>query len=337
MTSFSVIIVTWNGLHHLKRFLPSVCATDFADYEVILADNQSEDGTAEWVSENFPETRIVRMEKNYGYCGGNNRAAHHAKNDILVFLNNDAGVDSKWLHHAAIYFESNPSVTALQPKILSSDNPSMFEYAGAAGGYLDRFCYPYCRGRVFDVVEKDYGQYDTSHKIFWASGAALFVRRETFEKLGGFAESFEFHMEEIDLCWRIQKDGGSIGYCPASVVYHLGGGSLDSDNPRKVYYNFRNNLLMLVRNHRSRGFIITLSMRIILDKIAMFHFLLRGRPKHAFAVLRALFGFIKLMPEALRFRKNNASNQNLCVDLAPYSVVYQYFIKKRRLYSELPI
>jgi GT2 family glycosyltransferase len=335
MASFSVIIVTWNGKELLERFLPSVTATNYSDFEVIVADNCSNDGSMDWLEKNYPDIRIVRFQKNFGYCGGNNRAANYAKNDVLVFLNNDAGPDSEWLNHATRVFDENLNVAALQPKILSADAPAFFEYAGAAGGFLDKYGYPYCRGRIFDTVEQDLGQYNTPVQVFWASGAALFIRRDVFFKQGGFADSFEFHMEEIDLCWRIQSSGGIIWYCPDSIVYHLGGGSLNSENPRKLYYNFRNNLLMLVRNHPKKGLLSILMSRIMLDKIAMVHYLIRSKPQHSLAVFKALFGFLRLLPEAIRFRKLNNQNQNLTVGLSSYAVVYQYFIKNRKTYSEI--
>lgn len=205
MQSFSIIIVSWNGLHHLKRFLPSVCATDYPRYEVILSDNASTDGSKEWVTGHFPQVRIITHDRNYGYCEGNNRAVAHAKNDTLIFLNNDVEVTPNWLHPIAKILDRRKDVAAVQPKIRSWRQRDHFEYAGAAGGFIDSMGYPFCRGRIFDTVERDYGQYDSDIPIFWASGAALVIRSGVFKALGGFEESFRFHMEEIDLCWRVQR------------------------------------------------------------------------------------------------------------------------------------
>ncbi|MDZ7693908.1 MAG: glycosyltransferase family 2 protein [Balneolaceae bacterium] len=248
MHSFSIIIVSWNALQHLKIFLPSVAKTQYREMEIILADNASDDGSAEWVAAHYPEVKIVTFDQNYGYCGGNNRGARHAAGEILVFLNNDVEVEPDWIGHLDDCFREHPEAAAIQPKMRSYSNPAEFEYAGAAGGFIDKYGYPFCRGRVFDTVEKDTGQYDASSEIFWASGAALAIRKKQFEAIGGFDEDFKFHMEEIDLCWQLWNRGHSVRYCPQSVVYHLGGGSMPMGSPRKVYYNYRNNLKMLWKN-----------------------------------------------------------------------------------------
>ncbi|MDX1638444.1 MAG: glycosyltransferase family 2 protein, partial [Balneolaceae bacterium] len=201
MHSFSIIIVSWNALNHLKTFLPSVAETDYPDFEIILADNASTDGSAEWVEARYPGVKVVSLDNNYGYCGGNNRGANYAGGDILLFLNNDVKVAPDWLLELDKCITTHSEAAVFQPKIRSFSNPEEFEYAGAAGGFLDKYGYPFCRGRIFDTVEKDSGQYDLATDIFWASGAALAIRKERFEEVGGFDEDFEFHMEEIDLCW----------------------------------------------------------------------------------------------------------------------------------------
>ena len=218
MPSFSIIIVSWNALEHLKNYLPSVTATNYPQYEIILADNASTDGSKKWVQEQYPEIKIAELEKNYGYCGGNNRAVPYAENDILLFLNNDVRVEPDWLQGLAECFQKDKTIGAVQPKMLSDEEPEYFEYAGAAGGYLDRFGYPFCRGRIFDTVEKDQGQYDNETNILWASGAALAIRKDLFNVLGGFDEDFEFHMEEIDLCWQLWNAGHKVRFCPSSTV-----------------------------------------------------------------------------------------------------------------------
>jgi GT2 family glycosyltransferase len=336
MQGFSIIIVTWNGLHHLKRFLPSVVQTKYTDFEIIIADNASTDGSAEWINSRFPEVKVISYDINHGYCGGNNRAVTAATYDTLVFLNNDVQVPENWLEPVARLMAGNRLIDAVQPRIRAAEHPDSFEYAGAAGGFVDKFGYPFCRGRLFDTVEIDKNQYNTATPIFWASGAALFVKKSTFLSLGGFEESFEFHMEEIDLCWRLQLRGKQVWYCPESVIYHLGGGSLPNDSPRKTYYNFRNNLLMLVRNHPSKGFIRCLLIRLILDDVATARFLLNGKPSHAFAVIKAFFGFLRRLPEALLHRKREPINTPVLVDLCYYSILWQYFVKKKNYFSELP-
>lgn len=336
MVGFSIIIVTWNALHHLKRFLPSVAATDFPQFEIILADNASTDGSAEWVAENYPDVRVVTFDKNYGYCGGNNRAVPHATFNTLIFLNNDVEVSSDWLQPISKLLAGNPVIDAVQPKLRSLAEPEKFEYAGAAGGLLDKLGYPFCRGRIFDATERDDNQYSRATPIFWASGAALVIKKNIFQEMGGFEESFEFHMEEIDLCWRLQLRGRQVWYCPDSVVYHLGGGSLESDNPRKIYYNFRNNLLMLVRNHPSKGLLRVIFMRLFLDKVAAFRLLLQGKPTHTLAIFRAIMAFFKQLPAARVHRKQAGVNRHLQVPLCNFSIIWQYFVRKKKYYHELP-
>lgn len=341
MQSFSIIIVSWNALHHLKTFLPSVCHTDHSRYEVILADNASTDGSAAWVKDHFPKVRIVKLDKNYGYCGGNNRAAKHARYDNLIFLNNDVEVSQNWLHPVEVLLDKNPRIGAVQPKIRSWKNRDRFEYAGAAGGFIDKYGYPFCRGRVFDTVEVDEGQYDTDIPIFWASGAALVIRRNLFNDLGGFEESFEFHMEEIDLCWRLQLSGNEVWYCHASVVYHLGGGSLPADHPRKTYYNFRNNLIMLARNLPSRKLLQVIPFRLELDGLASMLFLLRGQFRNIQAVTNAHFAFYSRLSDIRKFRKNQKMLMRPPLPLKklqgtyPRSIIWNYFINKNTIYSHL--
>lgn len=219
MPQFSVIIVSWNAIDHLKTFLPSVASTDHPDFEIILADNASNDGSADWVRTNLSNVGICTFDKNYGYCGGNNRAVSYAKGEILVFLNNDVQVDPDWLTHLSRCFDRNETTAAVQPKMRSYTDPKYFEYAGAAGGFIDKYGFPFCRGRLFDTLEKDEGQYDDNADIFWASGAALAIRKDVFCELGGFDEDFEFHMEEVDLCWRLWSRGFKVQFCPKSVVY----------------------------------------------------------------------------------------------------------------------
>lgn len=340
MPDFSIIIVTWNALHHLKTFLPVVWEYSRDEAEIIIADNASTDGTAAWVSDAFPDIRIVSLNRNYGYCGGNNRAASHARTNTLIFLNNDAGVTSGWLGPLRDMLENDPVVAAIQPKIMSWKDPGFFEYAGAAGGVLDRHAYPFCRGRIFDTLEKDTGQYDSPCDISWASGAALVIRKERFLDMGGFDESFEFHMEEIDLCWRLWNEGYRVRYCPLSKVHHLGGGSLPTDSPRKLYYNYRNNLKMIFRNSASRKLFPRLVMRWMLDGIAFARSLAGLRFRECAAIMRAHLHFYVSLPELIRSRRELAARRSTPSDdnvLQPFSIIWHYFFRGRKTFGELPM
>jgi GT2 family glycosyltransferase len=286
--------------------------------------------------ENYPFCRIVKLDKNYGYCGGNNRAAKQAKGDILIFLNNDAEPKSDWLNGLDESFK-NPDVGIVQPKIKSAENPDYFEYAGAAGGFIDKMGYPFCRGRIFDYVEKDNGQYDTSSEIFWASGAAIAIRKNLFRSLGGFDEDFEFHMEEIDLCWRAHKLGFKVFYQPDSIVYHLGGGSLPMGNPRKVFYNYRNNLTMMTKNLDNNP-AFRIFGRLCLDGIAGVKSLISGKPNDTWAIIRAHFAFYSQLVGTLKKRRKLKEKLTRST---PMHLVYQksiiadYFLRGKNTFSDL--
>lgn len=260
-------------------------------FEIVVADNASTDGTGAWLAEHFPSIKHARFEDNFGYCGGNNRGAKHAEGEFLIFLNNDVSVEPGWLAALDACLSKHPERDILQPKLRDWNQPEMFEYAGAAGGFIDIMGYAFCRGRLFDTLELDVGQYDTDRPIFWASGAALLIRASAFESLGGFEERFEFHMEEIDLCWRAWNAGFQVWTCGRSRVFHLGGGSLARTNVRKVFYNFRNNLFLLARNLPLSSFLWRLLPRLCLDGLAGLKFLLEGKPGFTWAIVRAHFSF----------------------------------------------
>ena len=336
---FSIIIVTWNAIHHLKNFLPSVTVTDYPDFEIIIADNASDDGTKDWIEKSFPQVHYVLLDKNYGYCGGNNRAVADASGEILLFLNNDVEVTPNWLYPLNQLFQSNPNVAAVQPKMLSYRNRDEFEYAGAAGGFIDKYGYPFCRGRLFDTVEKDEQQYEIAGPIFWASGASIAVRRSLFNQSGGFDEDFEFHMEEIDLCWRLQNMGYSVHYVPESTVYHLGGGSLKMGSPRKITYNFRNNLIMLWKNESTRNLLTRFPIRLLLDVLAGLKFLASLHFSEFIAVVKAYIQFVGIFPLIHKKRKQTAYYRKppkLLPGKISVSIVWQYYILSRRRFSELP-
>jgi len=340
LIKFSIIIVTWNALDHLKTYLPSVAQTRYPHFEIIIADNHSQDGSVEWVRKQFPEIQIEKLNKNYGYCGGNNRGAKAAGGEVLIFLNNDVRVDADWLNPLSTVFEQHKDVAVVQPKIRSDREPHKFEYAGAAGGYLDRYGYPYCRGRLFNEIETDQGQYDNDVEISWASGAAMAVRRDHFRHLDGFDEDFEFHMEEIDFCWRTWRACKKVRYCHKSIVYHLGGGSLPMGHPRKVYYNFRNSLYMLYKNLDQPICLRRLTARLLLDGIAFLQALLKMQVYDAQAIIKAHFHFWKNLKQLEIKRTSLMEN---FVDKASYAMplkniflVAEFFLKRNKSYSELP-
>ncbi len=311
-------------------------ASNYPDFEIIIADNASTDGTVEWLQNNYPKCKIASLDKNYGYAGGNNRSVQFATGEVIVFLNNDAKPDPNWL------LELNECLTEtqadiLQPKIKAVKQPEFFEYAGAAGGYIDWLGYPFCKGRLFDHIEKDMGQYDQTDQIFWASGAALTIKKELFNDLGGFDETFQFHMEEIDLCWRALRRGKNIFYSPKSIVYHLGGGSLSETSSTKTFYNYRNSLFMLTKNIEKYLFTKIL-FRLFLDGFSGVRFLLKGLPKHTLAIIKAHFSFYSHLKNVLVSRKKIQSIQSEPISeklIYPTLVLIDFFIKKKTRFNEL--
>lgn len=323
-------------MEHLQRFLPTVAATEYSDFEIIIANNASNDGSVYWIETNYPDCKIITYDRNYGYAAGNNRAVKYASGDILVFLNNDVETSPDWLTHLDYVFRDD-SVGIAQPKLRSFKNPDYFEYAGAAGGFIDWMGYTFCRGRIVDRIEKDEGQYDEGSEIFWASGAAFAIRKDLFKESGGFDEDFEFHMEEIDLCWRSLKLGKKIRYVPGSIVYHLGGGSLAHGEPRKVFYNYRNNLLMLLKN-LDRFIIPKILFRLVLDGISGIRSLFKGQPRETWAIIRAHFSFYKMIPKTLSKKK---TLQKSSLAPTPKSLVMkrllimEYFVRRKKAFKEL--
>ena len=294
----SIIILNWNGAEMLRRFLPSVInsltqsaiinhqshITD-PTYSLIVADNGSTDNSLEVLAKEFPTVKTIVLDRNYGFAEGYNRAIAQVDSEFVVLLNSDVETPEGWLEPLLDYMIANADVAAVQPKIRSWKNKDFFEHAGAAGGFLNALGYPYCRGRVFWHVERDNGQYDTVTDVDWTSGACMCVRTKIYKELGGLDAAFFAHMEEIDLCWRMRNAGWRLACIPQSTVYHLGGGSLNYDNPRKTYLNHRNNLLMIRKNHPHRRFV--LFCRFFLDYAAAFFYLLQGRPQSALAVFTA--------------------------------------------------
>lgn len=331
MKPVAVIILNWNGEKLLREFLPSVVAnTDHAIADVIVADNGSTDGSRELLRRDFPQVRLLAFDENLGYAGGYNRALRETGYPYTVLLNSDVETPRGWLGPLYQFMESHPDAAACQPKILSYKEKHRFEYAGAAGGFIDRNGYPYCRGRIFDTVEEDKGQYDTPAEVFWATGAALMVRTDLYTRAGGLDERFFAHMEEIDLCWRLRLMGHTLWCVPASHIYHLGGGSLPAANPRKTYLNFRNNLLLLHKNLPAADLRPALLRRRLLDTVAWAKFILTLDFPNASAILRAHRDF-------RRMRRHYTAHPavNLLASTSRPDILISYFIRRKRLYSQL--
>ena len=329
----AVVILNWNGKQLLERFLPSVLAYS-NEATIYVADNASSDSSVAFVSEKFPTVKIIQNDKNGGYAQGYNDALKNLSEDIFVLLNSDVEVTENWLTPIITEFIKDSSVVAAQPKLMDLKNKEYFEYAGAAGGFIDRYGYPFCRGRIFDTLEKDTGQYNDTSEIFWASGACIFVRANSFRKVGGFDEDYFAHQEEIDLCWRLKNLGGKILFVGESKVFHLGGATLSSENPQKTFFNFRNSLLNLVKNVSGNRVIGIVFVRMLLDGMAALQFLLKGKPNHFLAVLKAHFSFYGLFYKFLNKRSRSKSYSNKKY-FRVKSIVFQYFIQKKRYFNQL--
>ena len=298
----AVVILNFNGAALLPRFLPSIIKhSDEAD--IFIIDNGSTDDSINWVENSHPQVRLIRLEKNLGFCAGYNEGLKLIDADVYVLLNSDVEVTEGWIRAPLELLSNDPTIVAVQPKILSLKNKQEFEYAGAAGGFLDLLCYPYCRGRIFDQIEQDHGQYNDTSEVMWGSGACSFIRSIDFHRLGGFEPSFFAHMEEIDLCWRLRRLGKKIFYTGQSTVYHLGGGTLPVSSPRKTYLNFRNNLSLMMRNLRAADLLLILPIRLLLDLIAALKFMLEGNAASSLSVLRAWNDFVINLRKEIQKRR----------------------------------
>ena len=327
----AVVILNWNGKDLLNKFLPSII--EYSEgAQIYVADNASTDDSVDFVIQNHPSVKIIQNQVNGGYAKGYNDALKTLSEDIYVLLNSDVEVTPNWLDPIISKFSKDNSIAAAQPKILDYKNKEYFEYAGAAGGYLDKLGYPFCRGRIFNTLEKDNGQYNDTREIFWASGACLFVRANAFWEAGALDEDYFAHQEEIDLCWRIKAKGGKIIYDGSSEVFHVGGATLDSGSPEKTFYNFRNSLFNLLKNKKGIFAFILIFSRISLDTIVVFQFLFAGKPRNSLAIIKAHFSFYRHIPKFLPKRKNHASKM---VYYRIPSIVFQYFILGKKTYPEL--
>lgn len=303
MSRTAVVILNYNGEKLLRQFLPSVIRYS-PEADVIVADNGSTDSSVELLKKDFPDVGLILLPENYGFCGGYNRSLRQVKADYYVLLNSDVEVTPGWLAPMIALLDSDKTIAAAQPKILSYHNKKVFEYAGAGGGFIDAYGYPFCRGRVFDQVEEDRGQYNDRRRIFWATGACMMIRAEVYHQFGGLDEDFFAHMEEIDLCWKIHRAFRTIWYCGSSTVYHVGAGTLGYDSPRKTYLNFRNNLSLIFKHFSTAEACYKLPLRVVLDWVAAGVFLLKGRPQNAVAVLKAHLHFIRNMGRDRRKRRS---------------------------------
>lgn len=299
-----IVILNWNGAEHLRCFLPSVVAAAPPGVEVIVADNGSTDNSLEVLASEFPTVGVLRFDKNYGFAGGYNRALEQVEADYFLLLNSDIETPAGWLEPILDVLEREPDVAVVSPKLVSWADRTKFEYAGASGGFIDFLGYPFCRGRILREVEADEGQYDDARDVFWVSGAAFCCRADVFRALGGFDADFFAHMEEIDLCWRMQLAGYRVRVVPESVVYHLGGGTLTTDSPTKVFYNHRNNLAMLYKCASSVQRAVVAVARPVLDLLAALSYLAQGRGDNFRAVFRAWRDFLKWHPDLRRKRKS---------------------------------
>ena len=335
MEKIAVVILNYNGSRMLREFLPSVIEYS-KEALVVVADNGSTDDSLQVMQSDFPQVRLLQLGCNYGFAEGYNKALELVDAEYFVLLNSDVEVTPGWLVPLLDFMESHPEAAACQPKILSYHNKTLFEYAGASGGFIDRYGYPFCRGRVFDTVEEDKGQYDDACRVFWATGAAMMVRSRAYKDAGGLDGRFFAHMEEIDLCWRLQARGGAVYAVPQSKVYHVGGATLAKSNPRKTFLNFRNNLLMLYKNLPTEELGGVMRVRSILDYIAAVKFLLTGSWGDFMAVVRAHREYKRMRGSYSETRMRNLECQSCEVScIAPFSLLRQYYMKRKRTYSQL--
>ncbi len=339
MDKVAIVILNWNGVKMMSRFLPSVIECSCKDAVVYVADNASTDNSVEFLKNEYPGISRIILDKNYGFADGYNRALRQIKAEYYVLLNSDVEVTEGWVRKMTDFMDGHPDVAACQPKLLSEVNRNAFEYAGACGGFIDRYGYPFCRGRIFDTVENDEGQYDVAAEIHWSTGACMMIRSEDYWRVGGFDARFFAHCEEIDLCWRLRIMGRKIYCVPSSRVFHVGGGTLPKGNPMKTFLNFRNNLTMLYKNLTDKELKQVMRMRLFLDYVAAFHMLVKGNIGDYKAILKGRREFRKWLPDYCEERKriqesrvddNSGATCNL-------SIIWQYYAKGRKKSTDLSL
>lgn len=337
LNKVAVVILNYNGKLFLEKFLPTIIRNS-PNSEIYIADNGSTDESLKFLKENFPQIKIILNQGNFGYAKGYNLALKQIQSEYYVLLNSDVDVPVNWIEPIITLMDKNQKMAACQPKILDFYQNNVFEYAGASGGYIDRLAYPFCRGRVFNSIEKDTHQFEDATEVFWASGACLFLRTSAFWEVGGLDDDYFAHMEEIDLCWRLKNVGYTVYVEPKSVIYHVGGGTLNKLSKRKTYLNFRNNLTTLTKNHPPKNLLIKILIRLVLDGVAGFKFLLDGQPKHSFAVFRAHMTYYRWLPKTLTKRKKMEQLPNFKYNFSHIykgNIVFEYFVKGKRKYNEL--
>lgn len=330
MKKIAVVILNWNGAKLLEQFLPSVIAFSH-EATIYVADNASTDTSIEVIQNQFPTVKIIQNTGNFGFAKGYNEALKFVEEEYYALVNSDIEVTENWLAPILTLFENESETAIIQPKLLDFKKKTHFEYAGGAGGFIDKFGYPFCRGRIFDTIEEDKHQYDDEIEIFWATGACFFIRKEVYRKLNGFDDDFFAHQEEIDLCWRAFNLGYKVKYTPKSIVYHVGGATLNEGNPRKTFLNFRNSLFMLTKNLPKNQLFTILFMRMCLDGLAGIQFILKGKFKHFWAIMEAHFTFYNLI---FQFYKKRGTNQKLNY-YKTNSIVYSFFVKNGKVFENL--
>jgi len=336
MTQTAVVILNFNGKEWLRKFLPSVIQFS-SSAKIIVADNHSTDGSAEIISTEFPQVELIRIAENLGFCGGYNYALRQVDATYYVLLNSDVEVTEGWLEPMISLLERDPSIAAVQPKILSQSHKENFEYAGAGGGFIDALGYPFCRGRIFNQIEKDNGQYNDTRPVFWATGACLVVRSALYKKMNGLDEDFFAHMEEIDLCWKLNRAGHQIYYQGQSTIYHVGGGTLNASNSKKTYLNFRNGLSLVIRHFPAGELLYKLPLRILLDWVAAIKFLADGSSSDARAVIRAHIDFISRLKGEVKKRRslNKTLPRHRAKWIYPGLIVFEFYIRGKKLFSAI--
>lgn len=337
MDKVAIVILSWNGSQMLRSFLPSVLKYTEEEAAVYVADNGSEDNTLEVLATSFPSVKVIPLDKNYGFAEGYNRALQEVKADYVVLLNSDVEVKDRWLTPLVAFMDAHPEVAACQPKIKSWREPKNFEYAGAAGGFVDCYGYPFCRGRIFNSIEEDHGQYDTPMKVFWATGACLFIRLQDYREAGGLDARFFAHMEEIDLCWRLNARGREVWCIPESTVYHVGAATLKRENPHKTFLNFRNNLLMLYKNLPDNELHRVMHWRTFLDYSAVLSFVLKGQFANAQAVFQARKAYHRLRPGFFISRNLNmlARVEHPAQTCWMKCLLWAYYVQKKHTFAKL--
>ncbi len=338
MIKIAIVILNWNGKRYLTKFLPSIISNSNNDgYCVYIVDNGSSDDSLEWLHQNHSDVEIIKHDRNYGFALGYAKALEQIESEYFVLLNSDVEVTPHWLAPVIQVMDKDKSIAACMPKIKSFENRELFEYAGAAGGFIDKFGYPFCRGRILNSIEKDNGQYDDIREIFWASGACMFIRASAYFEAGGLDADFFAHMEEIDLCWRLKRLGYKIIYSPEVTVYHVGGGTLPNNTPRKIFYNYRNNLYLLYKNLPSDRFFYVLLTRLFLDCMSSLVYIVQFKLQFFWSVIKAHFAFYCSLGKLLVKRKKLKSKERVSHpgEIFPGGILTRFFIKRQRHFSQL--